>query len=361
MIDKFPRKHEGKKSDRLQIDSTCANKEVNEHATSSTINLEKRFRNSNAKMFLKKDPALNYIKNRTNLYLFTEDRDKEFNKNFYAIDYDTVYDFSIFKKYHLYENFEIGQRVRLFLDLDIENHKIPKSIKSEKDRMELFDKYVNDTIKLMGTILIKHGIANPASIVLSSCRPAKLSGHIIFPDVVFSDIHVLKFFMMGIKSQLIEDEIIDMNVYKVGSLRCLWNSKCGDGTNFEFYKSFNSPGLPDKELFMRSLICSTCDIPTIKYEPPTNIKVLKKQRPKQVDVIHNYNVKSPIVPVSILKRYVDMLSVQRADKYMSWLRVGMCLFNCNNSLPSFELWNEWSKKSGSYGGRDVCAYKWNNR
>jgi len=72
-----------------------------------------------------------------NLYCFAEDKtyiDKEtkeqkFIYNYYAIDYNSIFKLSKQKKFHLYETYEAEQTIKLFLDIDIQNEKIPDGYK----------------------------------------------------------------------------------------------------------------------------------------------------------------------------------------------------------------------------------------
>jgi hypothetical protein len=65
------------------------------------------------------------------------------------------------------------------------------------------------------------------------------------------------------------------------------------------------------------------------------------------------------VPVQQLKRYVDLLSVESADNYEKWMKVGLILFKYNNSKSSYELFKAFSKKSSKYDAH-YCKLKWNS-
>ena len=59
-----------------------------------------------------------------NLYLFSEDtinNEKIEVKQFYGLDYKSVYLLSKKKKFHLYENFEENEKIKLFIDIDIKD------------------------------------------------------------------------------------------------------------------------------------------------------------------------------------------------------------------------------------------------
>jgi len=58
-----------------------------------------------------------------------------------------------------------------------------------------------------------------------------------------------------------------------------------------------------------------------------------------------------------LKLYLDCLQDFRFDDYDEWIRIGAVIFNENGS---FELFNEYSKKSKKYTTIDDCMTKWNS-
>ena len=357
-------------STKLQIDSTCANKEVNETAKVTeiaNISEEKNFKhfNANNKMFHKKVEAIDYLKNYENLYLISEDKSMEKgNKRFYALDYETLYNYSISKKTHLYENFELCERLKLFLDIDIKKEKIPATA----DKDELFKNIIKKSINLILDQLLDYEIGNPQIIIISSNRPEKLSAHIIFNDVVFTDIVSMKFFMMKINSEMIKDKTIDMNVYKVGCCRLLWNSKYGKSTPLDYHKSINYTRQSDRELFMNCLLkylpesykTINCPVPQnlpIKEAKVQNIKSKKGSKKSQKFI---NKALTEIFSIEEVKKYVDTLSQERCDDYIDWLHVGMAIFNCCPTIEGFNLWDQWSQKSDSYCGRDLCIYKWNS-
>ena len=246
---------------------------------------------------------------------------------------------------------------KLFLDIDVKIDKFDKLQESE-----LFNKVCNDSINLVLEHLKLYNINNPQIIILSSNKENKVSSHIIFNDVVFEDIYVMQIFMSNIKSPLIDNDIIDMNPYKVGGLRMLWNSKYGINVNLEFFKGINYTYVNNKQLFMDCLLLNLAPRHhLIKINLPKNIKITKKQRSKVNRNLIGFNVTDYVnQPISTLQKYVNLLDKTRCDKYKLWLEVGMVLHNCNPSEKCFNIWDDWSKQSEGYNTRDFNAYKWNS-
>ena len=62
--------------------------------------------------------------------------------------------------------------------------------------------------------------------------------------------------------------------------------------------------------------------------------------------------------VEFIKRLVlECLSVERADDFMPWMRVGWCLRNVDPSDEMFELWMEYSRKSDKFRESEVGKYQ----
>jgi hypothetical protein len=322
--------------------------------------------------FTKKIPALDYLKNFKNLYLFSEDRTATGIKAFYTLDYDTIYQLSQKGLYYcLYENFESDDKIKLHIDIDIKLNVTDAA--RRPNHLALLNEYVDQCIDMLLVELEKYGITNPPIIVLDSCRPDKVSGHIIFVNTAFVNIRALKFFMLSFKSYLIEDEIVDMKIYRTGCFRLPGSSKYGKNSPLRYHKSYNYNYVDDKKLFMDCLIRNLPEEHfTVNIEVPENIKIVTKrsaQKGTQKSTQNGTQKGTQIelkdrpsndFPVSVLKRFVDILDIKRADEYNTWLQVGMCLHGCNNSPECFNLWDKWSQSSESYDSRDVCAYKWNS-
>lgn len=83
----------------------------------------------------------------------------------------------------------------------------------------------------------------------------------------------------------------------------------------------------------------------------------EKQKKKQTlkkELKQNFNNNVFIHEATSL---VKLLSVERADSYMTWMLVGWCLFNISNTL--LPAWIDFSKKSSKYKDDKECTDLWN--
>lgn len=336
-----------------------------------TIKKENIFtENTHFKHFYTEAPCTEYLSTLPALHQFGEDVDTvSGKKQFYAINYDAIYLLSKSKKYHLYEYYGNNELLKLFLDIDIKNEHIPENA----NRQQFFDDTLHDSISLITQKLQDHDIEKPEIIILKSSSDAKLSAHIIFPDVRFENIREMKFFMSDIDNEndLIKKGIMDNNVYKKGCLRVLHNSKASKNVILEYYKSYNYKYTNEKNLFMDCLITNiNRDYFEVKINIPTNVKINKviQNKPntksntnaKTNTKINNTDKKNIRHQISSLASYVNILSQKRTEIYGEWLKIGMILHNCNPSEECFNLWDKWSKLSENYESKDYNAYKWNS-
>ncbi len=328
----------------------------------STICKDKIFKSQpHIKKFVKKEQAIIYIQKHPTLHLFSEDVSVDGAKQFYTLDYDTVYQLCNKRLYHLYENLERNERIKLHIDIDIKLDKKNNSKKSSCQNL------LNDTVTQAISLLLKqlhpYNIPTPQIIVLNGSTETKLSAHIIFVNIAFHDIVALKFFMLGISSQLITSKIIDLKIYRVGCFRMLWNSKFGKTNRLGFSKGVNYSFLDDEKLFMDCLVKNVNDDTcVVNFIAPNNVKIKRhvSSKAKTVPATLAVVAQTDPVRVDVLKRYLDLINVSQTDSYDTWLQVGMCLYSCNSTEESFNLWDQWSSCSSSYDCRDVCAYKWNS-
>lgn len=327
-----------------------------------TITKDKNFlKQTHNKSFYTKDECTDYLslksKDQSNLQLFGEDINQNLAKRFFVSNYDLIYTLSSKKIYHLYEYFSENDLLKLHLDIDIKKKQMKQSSIN-------FDNIIDQCITLILEHLKDRKILKPQIIILMSNREDKYSAHIIFKDIVFENIYTMGHFISSINSQLIENKTIDMNIYKKGCFRMLWNSKYGIGKNLEYCRSINYDYSDNKQLFLDCLLKNIGKkYNYVSINMPKNVKIKKygnnKKSKDNIDLIGN-DLKITHHPISEIKKYLDLLSVSRADEYLKWIRVGMCLHNCNPNEDCFNLWNEWSKVSDSYVSRDENAYKWNS-
>lgn len=327
--------------------------------TISTISTEKIFfKNTNFLYAETKKSILDHIKENNNLYIFSEDELKgnKIVKSFFAIDYETIYLLSKKKKFHMYENYERDEKIKLFIDIDIKE--FPDDINKDK----YFDDIINKSIELFTDKLKEEDIINPEIIILKSSSETKLSSHIVFNNIVFEDIYHIKHFLSELdNSELVKKDIIDMSVYKTGCFRLLWNSKLGKNINLEYYKSLNYNYTTDKQLFYD---CLLKNIPEehelIKVDLPESKKIINKTKTlNKSDLFTDKENINKIYDIGLIRRYLNIINIKRSDKYSQWLEIGFIIHNCNHTRNGFKLWNEWSKQSDKYSDEYELIYYWN--
>lgn len=306
--------------------------------------------NPNPHTFPTKLQCIEYIQTNQHLKLFAKDINQKMAKQFIAITYDDAYNLSLRPHTNLYENYEPGQRVKLHLDIDI---KI-----DEQKPENYFDDTIKDSIEMINTKLKTFKIKTYQIIILHANRDTKLSAHIIYNNVYFNDIYAMRHFMAGFRGEkLIETKIIDLNIYRAGMFRLLWNTKYGVDNKLQFYKSINYESIDDKSLFMDCLVTNInndCKLVDIKIE---NTTITKPTRPAKQD-IKTSNI--TVHPINQIEKYINLLDDKRADDYKNWLDIGMAICNSNNSIEGFNLWDNWSQKSSKYGTREYNIQKWNS-
>ena len=308
---------------------------------------------------------LNGLKD-TNLYCFAEDKtyidkttkEQKFIYNYYALDYKSIYELSIQKKFHLYETYEAEQKIKLFLDIDIPINKVPEEFKKKKEKY--LDKIINNIIDLINDKLTDYNEdIQPNIIILKSCNESKLSSHIIYQNVVFDDVYHIRYFISQIKSSYIDNKILDPNVYRKGCFRMLWNSKIKKNINLEYDKTINYNYKDDKTLFYDCLLKNISKKSyNIKINLPKIISTKKINKNIQ-NKINEQIIFNDLYSINYLKRYVDILNPQRKEDYKDWVEICICVFNCNSTMDGFNLWHDWSKSSTKYVDKQDCINQWN--
>lgn len=336
----------------VNVSENLAKKNGENGANNLTISLEKKISSPYA-LFQTKIPALEYMKGQSeDLHLFSRDITKDGHKEFIVSNYQTMYHLIIIKKdNNYYENFEGDQPVKLFIDIDIPGNKV----KGDKDIC--FRNYIKRVIRLLDNELRKYGITDKPLVLKSRYWDTKLSGHMIYPTVVFENIYHMKAFFLNIDSPLITEKIIDPSVYKISCFRMDECCKMGKQNWLHYYDSGTYEYIDEYTLFMDSLV-------TLIPEKHHLIKIPDLEKKMHVTKTYHQTVKdgieyvdgAKVVSQCILKMLLGFLDVKRADEYNDFTKVGMCCFNSNPE--SLGLWMEWSKQSSKYE-EWVCIYKWN--
>ena len=294
-------------------------------------------------------------------YIFSYDLNAHNGQKHYIVKtYNTIYRQIIKNKEkgivsHFYESLE-SEKVKLYLDIDCPINKIPNG----SNPNEYFEKIINESIELVNKKLNLY--EPPRIIVLRSHdleNPHKLSGHIIYPDVLFKSPEHMKYFMAGLNNnELTESNIIDPRVYRKGAFRMMYCAKKSNDIPLVFHKSINydKDNISDKQLWLDS---------TVRVYPDSvyYIKQIIPKKRTNLNRIHNTirtrtsdnNDSKYFISLNEIKKYLDLINTDRADDYDLWIKIGFAIFGSNPN--AYELWNEWSKNSYKYD-EDVCLYKW---
>ena len=329
-----------------------------------TIVSQKNYLKNNAtqavfKTFKCKKQALSYIEKLCDgsLKLVSKDLSKNNgSKEFIAANINSIFKMSKTKKFNMYENYECDDKLKLILDID-------QKIKPGAENTDKFDDILIRCVDLVNSKIREYDDKiKPEIIIIKSCRPEKFSAHIIYTNVHFENIVQMKCFMMSLNSPLIRDKSIDPNIYRVGCMRMLWNSKLGksnildyDDSDCEFLGKNKYRYINDKTLFEDTLITN------IKKDSNLiKVSIIKNSRGKK-SIGKGKPSKSKIRKYAIkeLKKYIKLINPDRALDYNDWIKIGLCIHGCNNSDLAFKLWDDWSKTYVGYS-KEVNLWKWSS-
>jgi P4 family phage/plasmid primase-like protien len=101
-------------------------------------------------------------------------------------------------------------------------------------------------------------------------------------------------------------------------------------------------------------VAATPPIDELTHEQVQQIEanILVKEAFEEAEIETNFE------EIDIVKRFVrECLSPKRADDYVSWLNVGLCLHSISQSSDMFNLWMEFSAKSQKSAGNDLVKLK----
>lgn len=305
-----------------------------------------------------KQQAINDLSNLPKKRLFCSDiKDNDGSKRFYLFSYEELWNIiKESKELHYYENYEKGEPVKLFLDID---YKIEEDSETKyKDLDELLD----DVIKTIDTELNLYGISDTSKIILSSNRKDKKSAHIIYQDVHFKEISEMKTFIKNIDSDLIKEKIIDPLVYRIGCFRLYLNSKRGVNIPLTYYKGVNYKYVDEETTYYDTLLRN------IKNDNFVNIKKKGKHKAFSNEIIKDTkedDIESFAFDnedctmeydVTDIEKILNMLGRDRINKYEDWLGIGMSLYNINKNY--LLLWENLSKRNEEKYKKGECERKW---
>jgi len=253
---------------------------------------------------------------------------------------------------NLYEHFGKNENVKLFIDLDY---------KLSNEKKYSFSYITKTAIKATNNKLKEYGIKKPKYIILSSNTEEKLSAHIIYPEVIFENIYMMKDFILSINcKELKELHIWDSTVYRPGSLRIYGASKINKNNKLILHSTKNYNYVDEYIFFLDTLLRYTNNIGPINYKPIYK-KINKPIIKTLVDKINKKNnlANCDYIPLEDIEKYLNLISTNRAKDYEPWVLVGMTLNNCNTD--ALDLWINWSRKLEKYKDTPDNIYinKWN--
>lgn len=328
----------------------------NDHLPNIILGNNNDLLNADYYEFYTKKEALNFIKKHKKLKLFCRDKcekgSKKGSKKFIASTISIIKSLSKQKQHSMYECYEKNDPVKLILDIDYQIKHKKKNSKEYYD--ELLDEIINSSIITINDQIEKYLDIKPKTIILISNTQDKLSSHIIYENIYFENIYKMKIFMMNIESSLIDDKIIDMSIYKVSCMRMLYNCKLGINNYLESYQNYDFDDIFEKTLLTNiDKNCHLIEIPNI-----TKKKIMENSKVINCNFINNSKNETKVKTKEI-KLYLDNLDLNRVNSYNEWIKVAMIIYNCDNTMKGFKLFDEWSQLSDSYD-KNVCMYKWNS-
>lgn len=192
--------------------------------------------------------------------------------------------------------------------------------------------------------------------VFEKSKPMKNGGyikdgiHIIYPYIITNpDIqhHIRNIFIQKLESGIISDipfinpinEIVDKAVINQSGWFLYKSSKSNNepyilSTIYDFDLSEVDGEFTDREL---------TELLSIQYKTiNTESKIIIRTESQEQLTLPTRNIENH----ESVKKLTTMLSVDRSDERSSWIDVGICLFNIDDSL--IDLWIDFSKKSEKY-------------
>lgn len=283
--------------------------------------------------------------NKTDKQLFSFDVCSTGAKNFLFDTYENIY--SIIKKIqsNFYEDNTYSDGIKLFVDID---DKIIFNTELERDKYA--DKLLNTIIQSINNKLFNiFNITNPSIIILISDTLLKVSLHIIYPDVIFSNIYEMKYFMNDIK-------IIDQSVYKIGCFRMLYCSKINKNNCLISYKEYNyDKSNNDYIFFLDCCICYNINKQKIIMKIPEINKIITNRniivRTNFINIKREYMYHK--VDFTKIKQSCELLN-DFYDDYNKWLLVAFTIKDLYLSVDKqykkvcYKIFDDFSKKSSNY-------------
>lgn len=298
-------------------------------------------------IFNKKDDSIQYyktLKEKSNLILIQEDINNLMKKKFYVMNYDTLY--NNIKKNEIsyyYEYWTDGTKLKFAVDIDY---------RGDMDKNKLLREIINVIIEGAYKLYkIKYNIADIV-ILENQINQEKYSAHIIFDGLYFKNYLVAKDFYIYLNAEydINKKYGIDGSIYNNTSLRTLGSSKMGKKSVLipKIMTINHEQNTFPKNMYdyLKKSLITYCDNMNIEVIKTIHNNIIKKQIKSETNIdIKNID----------LEYILDNLPSKYYDDYEYWLKIGMILYNYENSL--YNMWDNFSKKSIKYKD-DETVEKW---
>jgi hypothetical protein len=337
--------------------------------TSSTLPIQKKIGKISAEenyIFYYKDPAEEFMigTKRNDLLLIAEDSKDIGNKRYLICTFDFLFNRLSTGSYSYYEWINKENPVKLYIDLDLKEEFI------KGDRNTELDYYIDRINILVLSVLKKHfKIKQAKCIILKSENneeKGKASAHLIYPEIIFKNIGMMRSMFFDTKSDLIDNCILDPRAIKSGCFRFLWATKKGKENKLEYYKGIDyKRPKDDKQLFMDCMVCNINKNDTILEYKSEYDKENKPEKPKTKNqILLDKIIQKEDIHTDKLKEIINLIDIEKIKTektyYFNWLKIGTAIYNSNNSIEALNIWDEWSKQDDDKYEENICRYKWNS-
>jgi len=281
--------------------------------------------------------------------LFSEDVCSTGAKRFFFSSYQDIYNTIKSNKINnYYEDNTFNNKIKLFLDIDDKE----KSFRNYLEQDNFINNYLVDLLLKMKIYIYQtFKINDPKVIILKSLNLSKFSLHIIYPDIVFDDINKMKHFMSNI-----DFYGIDLNPYKIGCFRMLYNSKKNKNNQLILFKTIDYYYDNDYQLFLDSCICYVPkEVKPLDYKTEHIYKTKQYISNKRFVGKQNYNYYN--INFDKIKEMLDKLKDYNKE-YNNWLLIAFGLkdlylgSNITERKKIYLLFDEFSKNSKKYNEKE---------
>ena len=287
--------------------------------------------------------------NEVDKQLFSYDVCSTGAKNFTFNTFKNMYNI-ILQSSNGYEDNTYAKLIKLFIDIDIN-----MTFNNQLERNKYADFILKNILEDINDQLEKQlNIKNTKVIILISDTLLKLSLHIIYPEVVFSNMYEMKYFMSNISN-------IDQCVYRIGCFRMYKCAKLGKSNKLVWFKGINyiKPE-DDYKIFTDCCICHVENIIPVHLEYANDskqekdiIKKIKNKTIKEINSVVNKDYKYKKINLDLVKSALNKLK-DHSNEYYKWLIISCCLKDLYISADKkyqkdiYKIYEDFSKISPKY-------------